>query len=355
MSRDATPIPVVVDTPSTDHATHLALLDAGVVAIMTRTTPAAQVVDAVERELTLPAVKAFRVTAVDDDPDVLAALGLILQAQGMVFTGLADPTALLDSLAESQPDLVVLDIDMPELNGVDLCRLIRANPRWRTLPVLVLSVGRDAQTVTRVFAAGADDYISKPMVGAEVVGRVWARLERARLHQLLAETDPLTGLANRRRLEEEMGRLLSLSRRLRQPLAVAVLDVDRFKRVNDEHGHAAGDAVLRQLAAHLTRCFRTDTVVARIGGEEFVLGLLGTNPVQCGPRLTAVLDEFYREGVDVGTASRLHVSVSGGLAGTDEGRSDFRELYRRADEALLQAKQAGRNRVLIAQAPAEAT
>jgi diguanylate cyclase (GGDEF)-like protein len=220
--------------------------------------------------------------------------------------------------------------------------------------VLVLSAGRDAQTITRVFRAGADDYISKPIVGPEVVSRVRARLERARLHLVLSETDPLTGLANRRRLEEEMGRLLSLSRRLEQPLALAVLDIDRFKRVNDEHGHAAGDAVLRQLATHLTRCFRTDTVVARIGGEEFVLGLLGTNPVQCEPRLTAVLGEFLHDGVDVGTASRLHVSVSAGLAGTDRGAADFRELYRQADEALLRAKQAGRNRVLIAHAPAAA-
>lgn len=354
LTLDATPAPVLVATPSTEHTTHLALLDAGVGAIMATGAPAAQVADAVDRELTAPTAQPFRVTAVDDDPDVLRALQITLQSQGIALTPLRDPTQLLGSLPEDPPDLVVLDIDMPKLNGVDLCRLIRANPRWRTLPVLFLSARRDPQTITRVFRAGADDYISKPIVGPEVVSRVRARLERARLHQLLSETDPLTGLANRRRLEEQIGRLLSLSRRLKQPLSLAVLDVDHFKRVNDEHGHATGDAVLRQLAAHLTRSFRTDTVVARIGGEEFVLGLLGTSPVQCGPRLTAVLAEFFRDGVEIGTGSRLHVSVSAGLAYNASGSADFRELYRWADEALLQAKHAGRNRVLIAPDPAPA-
>jgi diguanylate cyclase (GGDEF)-like protein len=349
LAMDASPAPVLVATPSTDHTTHLALLDAGAAAIMATGTPAAQVADAVDRELTAPTAQPFRVTAVDDDPDVLEALQVTLQAQGIALTPLRDPTRLLGSLPEDPPDLVMLDIDMPKLNGVDLCRLIRANPRWRTLPVLFLSARRDAQTITRVFRAGADDYISKPIVGPEVISRVRARLERARLHQLLSETDPLTGLANRRRLEEQVGRLLSLSRRLKQPLSLAVLDVDHFKRVNDEHGHATGDAVLRQLAAHLTRSFRTDTAIARIGGEEFVLALLGTSPAQCGPRLTAVLTEFFRDGVEVGTGTRLHVSVSAGLAYNAAGSADFRELYRRADEALLQAKQAGRNRVLIAE------
>jgi diguanylate cyclase (GGDEF)-like protein len=342
-------VPVVILTPADDPATHLALIDAGAGAIMPLSTPVGQVVDAVERELTATPEHSFRIIAVDDDPDVLDALRLTLEARNIEVQAVLDPTTLLAALADDPPDMVVLDVDMPELNGLDLCRLIRANPRWRTLPVLFLSASRDSATVARVFEVGGDDYIPKPIIGAEVVSRVWARLERAKLHRLLAETDPLTGLANRRRLEDRVAALLSLSRRLKEPLSLAVLDADRFKRVNDEYGHAAGDAVLRHLAAHLTRSFRPDSVIARIGGEEFVIGLLGTTPEQCAPRLTEVLAEFFRDGVEIAAGERLHVSVSAGVACHPDDAGDFRGLYRRADEALLHAKESGRNRVLIAE------
>ncbi|HLL69657.1 MAG TPA: diguanylate cyclase [Micromonosporaceae bacterium] len=347
VSRTGGSVPVLVVTADDDPTTHLALIDAGVSAIMPNTTPAAQIVDALDRELTETVGPAYRVIAVDDDPAVLDALRMTLEPYQITFTSVEDPTRLLAALAQDPPDLVVLDIDMPGLNGVDLCRLIRVNPQWRTLPVLFLSSRRDSATIARVFEVGADDYMTKPIIPAEVIARVRSRLERARLHRVLAETDPLTGLANRRRLEDRMAALLSLSRRLDQPLAFVVLDVDHFKRVNDVHGHAAGDAVLRHLAVHLTRSFRPDSVVARIGGEEFVIGLLGTTPELCAPRLTAVLRAFHEEGVDVNGRERLHVSVSAGVAGYPADAADFRWLYRRADEALRRAKSTGRNRVVL--------
>ena len=139
-----------------------------------------------------------RVLAVDDDPLVLEALRALLGAQGIEVTALADPLGFWPAIEEEAPHLVVLDLEMPGASGIELCRALRAEERFAQLPVIFLSAHRDPHVVQRIFEAGADDYVTKPIVGPELVTRIDNRLERVRLYRELADRDPLTGVLNRR-------------------------------------------------------------------------------------------------------------------------------------------------------------
>jgi len=214
------------------------------------------------------------------------------------------------------------------------------------MPVLFLTAYTDRDVVRRVFAAGADDYVSKPIVGPELVTRIANRLERTQLYRSVAETDTLTGVANRRKAGQVLGQFLRLAERHGQPLSLAILDLDYFKQVNDNYGHAAGDAVLCRLGQLLLRSFRGEDVVARWGGEEFMVGMYGMTKRDGVQRLAEVLDALRREAFTLSDGGTFRVSFSAGVAEYPTDGHDVQALYRAADGALYQAKEAGRNRVL---------
>lgn len=341
----STVVMVAADRLSTEQ--RLAAVRAGARRFVDPSLPVERLVDEVTAFLgSRPS--ATQILVVDDDPDVLAAIQAILGPAGIEMIALAEPLRFWEVLVETAPDLVVLDIEMPDVNGLELCRLIRADPRWRTLPVLFLSAHRGPNVVEQVFTAGADDFVNKPVIGPKLESRIRNRLDRVRLLRLLAETDPLTGLANRRKLTEEFRRLQALRHRYGHALCLAVLDVDHFKQVNDRYGHDVGDLVLQRLATHLLASCRGEDVVARIGGEEFVVAMLGSRSDAAVTRLGHVLDQFRAEPTELPDGSRLHVGVSGGVAEMSSSGADLHALYRSADQALMRAKAAGRGRVLPA-------
>jgi diguanylate cyclase (GGDEF)-like protein len=308
---------------------------------------AAQITDAIatlldDRDHSVP-----RVLAVDDDDTVLQAVRHLLGSTSVQVETLSEPETFWATLRQIQPDLLLLDVDMPGVSGLELCRLVRSDPRWSQLPVVFLSGSHDPDAVGRVYAAGADDFVSKPVAGPELQARIANRLERARLHRLLAETDPLTGLANRRRLERDLNRLQLLADRYRSDLSLAVMDVDHFKRVNDRYGHASGDEVLRRLAGHLQAAFRGEDAVARVGGEEFVVAMLGMRREDAVERLSSVLLSFRDTPQEIG-GELVTVTASGGVAQHGRDGVGFEALYRAADGALRVAKASGRDRVLPA-------
>lgn len=296
-----------------------------------------------------------RILAVDDDDLVLLALEDQLSPLGAQVVGLSRPERFWAELNTVNPDLVFLDVTMPGLDGLELCRLLRSDPRWRHLPVIFLSARSDPATIQQVYAAGADDFVSKPVLGAELVARAGGRLERIRLQRQLAETDPLTGLANRRRLEADLVRLQGLADQCDTPLSLAVVDLDRFKEVNDRHGRAAGDAVLRSVSSHVRDALRGDDVVARLGGAELVVAMLGLRRTDAVRQLEDILEALARTQHQV-EGRTLTVTASAGVAEHGQDGRDFETLYRAADRALGVAKALGRGRVVAAgavAAPAE--
>ena len=235
------------------------------------------------------------------------------------------------------PELLILDVDMPVINGPELCRTVRNDPRWSGLAVIFATARTDAATIEEVFDSGADDYVPKPIVGPELVNRVANRLERVRLYRAQAETDYLTGLANRSKADEGLAALAALSDRFSEPLAVAMLDLDGFKLVNDRHGHAVGDSVLRRLGEHLRRDFRGNDVVGRWGGEEFIVGMYGmTRRTRNGYGDAARFGEEEFQGSD----GALRVSFSEVWPSTHSTAEISRGLARRGRRAV--SRQGGR-------------
>ena len=288
------------------------------------------------------------VLAVDDDPAVLAVLREVLGPLGIRLTTLAEPLRFWDTLEEAQPDIILLDVEMPDVNGIELCEVVRNDERWKATPVLFLTGSSEPDVVGQVFAAGSDDIVAKPIRAADLVPRIRARVERVRLLRREVDVDSLTGLVNRRRSEEILDRYLRLARRSKEPITFAFLDIDRMKVINDTHGHPTGDHALNKLADLLMELFRGEDVVARWGGEEFMVGMYGM-PLQDGVhRLAEALEGLRDNPLVLPDGTELVVTFSAGVAEFPKDGDSVTELYRQADAALYRSKREGRNRISIA-------
>lgn len=350
LRKPTPPVPALVLATDDSLTNRLEVTRLGGRIFLQKPAPPAQVLEAVQQVLQQMDPAAARVMVVDDDPQLLVTVQRLLEPWGLRVTTLNDPRRFWETLEAASPDLLILDIKMPHLSGVELCQIVRNDLRWSGLPVVFLTALIDASTVNQVFAAGADDFVSKPIVGPELVTRIINRLERIKLLHRLAEIDPLTRVFNRQKSTQDLDKFLSLAQHHSQPLSLAVLDLDHLKRVNDRYGHAAGDGVLRQLGQLLWQSFQGD-VVARWGGEEFVVGMYGMTKSDGVQRLVKVLETLNQgDFVALSTSEDgselppLQVTFSAGVAQYPEDGTNLRALYRSADAALDQAKSAGRNR-----------
>ncbi|MEX2284933.1 MAG: response regulator [Gemmatimonadota bacterium] len=288
------------------------------------------------------------VLVIANDASVRTAVADAMGEAGFRLTVVDDALKLWDAIAEARPDLLVLDADTRDISGVELCGVIRSDLRWRGVPVLVLTASADAEVMRDVFAAGADDVLEKSAIRDALSRRIRQRLHRSELTRSQADTDFLTGVATRRRSEEAIGYLMSLAVRSKQPVSVALLDIDRFQRINHEYGHAAGDLCLRRFAGMLRQTFRGVDVIARWNGEEFVVGLYGMAAMDAVNRLGDLLDRLATVPVATVAGTAIHVTFSGGVAQYPQDGQSLDQLIRAGDQALDRAKHEGRARVIPA-------
>lgn len=346
LSMQTPPLAVLVFTTQDNLTTRLEVARYGGRAFLLKPVPCAQVLQAVTQVLQDIDTSEAGVMVVDDDPQILATLRSLLEPWGLKVITLDDPRRFWETLEAFSPDLLILDLNMPYVSGIELCQVVRQDANWSGLPVVFLTAHTDATIVNQVFAIGADDFVNKPIVGPELVTRIINRLERVKLFRNLAEIDPLTGVCNRHKSSQELDKFLRLAKRQSQPLCLAILDLDNFKQVNDRYGHATGDAVLRHMGQLLRQSFRSEDIVSRWGGEEFVLGLYGMNREDGVQRLTKVLETLRQEEFVAPNYAKFRVTFSAGVAQYPEDGDDLQLLYKSADTALYQAKAAGRDRVL---------
>ncbi|MBN8470908.1 response regulator [Corallococcus exiguus] len=300
---------------------------------------------AAERLVATRRLERAKVMVVDDDPEAVRALSQALVSDAVEVVGLENAYGLLDALAEHRPDLLLLDVQMPGPSGFDLCRILRLTPEWQELPILLITAQVGLEFRLAAFQAGADDYLAKPVLKEELRARVHARLERARLSRERTERDALTGLMLRRPFVESVATRLSEARRSDRPLALCFLDVDHFKKVNDQHGHLAGDRVLMRLGRLLGARFRREDLRARWGGEEFVVALLGETPESAKEILSRTAEELSAMTFEGDAGETFHVTFSAGLAVAPMDGTSLDELLRAADARLYRAKENGRNRI----------
>jgi diguanylate cyclase (GGDEF)-like protein len=283
-----------------------------------------------------------RVLVADDDPDIRMLVVLLLEAQGHTVLAAGNGEQAIELASEQQPDMAVLDVMMPGLDGYDVTRALRADPRFDELPILLLTALSDGNDVARGFEAGADDYLRKPFSSEELEARVQALLIRRKLIGRLVEqarTDSLTGLPNRRAWDEELPRELHRSARYGHDVCLAMLDFDGFKNFNDERGHQAGDAFLQEVARAWEVQVRGIDVLARLGGDEFALLLPNCSFDAARQVVERLRDEVPGE-----------ESCSVGLAAWD-GQEPAQSLVERADRALYGGKRGGRDVLAVAPRP----
>ena len=385
------PIPNIVLAAMASFENRVRVARMGVDGLLQMPVTPSDLLESATRILRKGVAPTARLLIVDDDPAMLELLQRLLQPWGFRLQLLSDPQAFWQTLESFEPDLVLLDARMPEISGFDLCQVLRNAPRWCEVPVLFMSGHTDADTIQQVFAVGADDYIRKPIVAPERVARVLGWLARARDRKLMTDIDSLTGVTNRRKSTQSLNRLLGLAQRQSQTLCLAVIDLDNFKEINDRHGHPKGDQVLKRFGDSLKSTFRNEDVVARWGGEEFVVGLYGVGRQGGVHRLRQFLQTWQKEQFEVEPfeadleesgskkadlaestseessseessskesdkagkrdqrkRSSFKVTFSAGVAVYPHDATDLQRLYRSADQALYKAKAAGRDRVMPA-------
>lgn len=355
LSRLTTPIPVLVMTARDTFLDRVQVAAFGGRGFLHRTLPPNEVLETVARVLQQARISESRVLVVDDRVETLEEVRRALEPAGIRVTTLEDPLRFWDTLEQMAPDLLVLDLELTRWSGIELCRVVRNDPRWSTLPVVLLTPRVDPETIRGIFAAGADDYVVRPLVGVELVTKLVNRLERTSLYRGMAEIDPMTGVANRRKSVDALRQFLRLAERHRQPFCLALLDADGFKQINDRYGHDVGDAVLQQLAKRLSRTFRLEDIVARWGGEEFLIGMYGTTRADGVQRLREVLEGVRHEAIATTGGEEIRITFSAGVAQYPEDGMAVESLYRAADQALYRAKRAGRDRIIPAGGDDEGT
>lgn len=348
LSSESSGIPVLVLTRKDSFIDRVEVARCGARGFLQKPMPAGEVMDFVNRLIESQRASTPTILAVDDDPQVLRLLQVTLRPSDFNVQTLGDPLRFWEVLESTSPDLLILDIRMPHIGGIELCRVVRNDARWVRLPILFLTAHKDFETVQRVFNSGADDFVGKPIIGPELLTRIQNRLERVQLYRSMAETDPLTGVANRGKSVQTLTQFLRFSDRHRQPVSVAVLDLDNFKSINDGLGHATGDEVLRRLGKRLLKTFRSEDIVSRWGGEEFVVGMYGMRREDGVQRIADLLEGFRTETFAGWEGKECNVTFSAGVAQYPEDGSDLQAVYRAADQALYAAKAAGKDRVMAA-------
>jgi diguanylate cyclase (GGDEF)-like protein len=290
-----------------------------------------------------------KVFVVDDNQKNIRLLQEILEDNSFEVYPFENGFSVLDKAKEIKPDIILLDIMMPEIDGFELCKSLKDEPETSDIPVIMVTAKAEGSDVKKAFEVGAFDYIKKPIDEVETIARIHAALRFKKDKDLLKEKamkDSLTGLYNHALLEELLKKEFIKSERTNHPVSYAMLDIDFFKSINDTYGHKAGDHILRGVAAILNLTVRQSDIVGRYGGEEFGLVLPEISAERayqlCERIRTAIAEHLFH--LD---NKEVNITVSIGICTKSPEFNDYKEMIQKADKMLYEAKAKGRNRVEI--------
>lgn len=290
---------------------------------------------------------------VDDDPTVVLTLSKKLSSLGKIQFANSGEKALT-MVADSQPDIILLDVELPRMSGVEVCARLKKSDETASIPIIFMTSHNEVNFEERMFEIGAADYFQKPIKFNIALARtkthLFNKLAFDRLTKL-SQLDGLTGLHNRRELDNQLDSEWARAQRSKDTLAVLMIDVDEFKKYNDFYGHSAGDECLKNIASLLKKSVsRSSDFVARYGGEEFTIVLPNTTHEGARHLAQSIIDSFGIKGIEhAPDAMGNNVTISVGIAveAFPSGGS-VKQLVETADNMLFEAKQNGRNRLAIA-------
>ena len=279
-----------------------------------------------------------KILVVDDDIDLLEGLDALLKPWDLEICTLNDLNQFWQVLESFAPDVLVLNAELADGSAINLCRVARDDPRWHNLPLLVMMAHPTKESIAEVLAAGANDFINKPLVAVELGTRIQHCLERVRLLKQFLETDLLTGIANQQQSAQEIGAFLKSAAQYTSPIAIAVIEVDRLREINIKHGYAVGNTVLRRFSQLLEKSFGDEDVVARWSGKEFVVGMYGQTREQGVQRLIQFLELLSQETLHTAGTKSPSVTFSAGVAQYPIDGTDLQSLYQSAAITLKKGK-----------------
>lgn len=336
-------IPVIFTSNNAGFVSRLAAIRAGARGYFVKPVDVVALIDRLDVVTTRDKKQPCRILIVDDDTGGSEFHASVLRSAGMEVRLLHEPSDILQVLAEFRPELVVMDVYMPGCNGVELTKMLRQDSLLLDIPIVFLSTEANLDRQLEAIQAGADDFLTKPISSEHLLSSLTSRIERYRLLRDLIVRDGLTGLYKHSTLKEHLAREFARAKRSHTPLAVAMIDLDFFKNVNDHYGHPAGDQVLRTLSRLLQQRLRRVDIIGRYGGEEFSVIFPDTEVKAAVAVLERVREAFskIRHHADTGVFT---VTFSAGVVGLDH-QPDPQALLGAADAQLYEAKGKGRNRV----------
>lgn len=280
---------------------------------------------------------------VDDEPSNIQLIAGYLKNDYHLKVATSGKQCLLLTSLDPKPDLIILDIDMPEMNGYDVCKKLKENIETSTIPVIFVTAMQAEEDEEKGLLLGAIDYLTKPVRPAILKARIVTHIQLKKQRDALvnmALKDQLTHLYNRYYLLETANQRVAKALRNQTSISILMMDIDHFKIINDTYGHASGDHTLKAFADLLMQECRQEDIVSRFGGEEFLVFL-----DDCELSTASKIAERIRQRVEHLRPDNINVSVSIGVAELKNKQEIFSELVKRADDAMYEAKKMGRNRV----------
>jgi diguanylate cyclase (GGDEF)-like protein len=338
------PIALMADDCSVEN--RVVAAHAGATHFLGRPPVADDLSEVVQQFIAARAQLTYRVLVVDDDDPFREHIGAILKENGFSVATLGEPVQIMDMAETFKPDIMLLDVMMPDISGFDVCKMLRTTTTWKDIPILFLTAEADPKVRLECFRAGGDDYIKKPVLKEELLARINVRTERIRLYKERADKDGLTTLPTRRAFLELFKIRISEGNRYQRPISLCLIDIDHFKYVNDTYGHLTGDRVLASLGKLLASRFRAVDIRGRWGGEEFTVVFYNEGRDTAKMILSRLLEEFRQIEFEGEHGEKFYCSFSCGIAELPMDGKSVDDLFRIADERLYAAKEAGRNCII---------
>jgi len=298
----------------------------------------------------------YKIMVVDDNPDNIILLQYLLEDYEFQVISTTNGEEAIEMARKEDPGVVLLDIQMPEMSGYEVCRRLKNDPETSHIPIIFITARYSSEEdIVSGLEIGANDYITKPFNNTELIARVKVMLrlrkdhdELERLNQKLEKisiTDELTGFYNRRFFYTRMKEVVSKKRQKHSSLSVIMIDLDDFKKVNDQYGHVFGDFALRESAELIRKHVRDYDIIARYGGEEFIL-LLEENQ-EIANRIAERILTAFQQNVFQKNDLKVRITVSIGIAtyGPDNDVGDLEAFIHLADKAMYKAKKNGKNQI----------